>query len=1064
MSDEFNLPKESLSNVPLNEIIDLQEIQRVQDLFSEASGVASIITHPNGKPITHPSNFCKLCKSIRKSVKGRAKCIQSNEMLGRYHPEGPNIQSCLSCGMYHAGASITVGNKHIANWIIGQVRIEEQEEQVLFQYADDIGADREDFIKGMKEVPLMSLEQFTKISKMLFAFVNEFSEKAYCNFQLKEQIAQRDKAILQRNEAEQHYQTLFDRSFDATFLVDIATGNYLNANKAAEALTGRTVDELKKLKTSDLTPKDAAKRLEQITHTNETSQLGEVEYHRPDGTYRTALLTSIPLDKGLAFGIAHDITERKRLDQALKDSHAITEATLESIHNGILVVSDQGAVIKTNAKFAELWQIPDDVLALGDDKKLLENILDQLANPDQFIEKVTELYGEPEAESIDQINLKDGRIFKRISKPFYLGGQPRGRVWSFLDITERKKAEESLLKSEAHLQTLLQTIPDLIWLKDPTGVYISCNAMFERLVGAWARDIVGKTDYELFSQENAQFFRENDRKAMTAGKPTSNEEWLTFMDDGHHALYEVIKTPMYDSRGTLIGVLGIGHDITERKRMEVALSDSEEKFSKAFQLSPYAITIAGVKDGKFIELNDAFVTLSGFEREEALGSSSIDMDLWVNFEDRDWVISALMEGREVKGEEFQFKKRNGETGTGLYSAQVLHLNNEPYILSSINDITDRKQAEEALRESEEKYRYMFANNPQPMWIYDLETFAFLEVNQAAINRYGYSKEEFLMMTVKDIRPVEDVPKLIKDIQEIKTFNSQGDEWKHIKKNGEIIFVEITAHSVIYNGRNARHVLVHDITDRKKAEAEIKLKNEQLILAHAEKDKFFSIIAHDLRNPLSSFLGLTQIMDEQLSNLSKDQIQEFIHSMRNSASSLYRLLQNLLQWARMKQGLIPFNPKVIHLRSMIDDSIAIVMEPAKNKGIELTCTIPGGINVFADINMLQTVIRNLVSNAMKFTPKNGKISLSARADGDYSIEISIADTGIGMNQSLVENLFRPDVQTGRPGTEGEPSSGLGLLLCKEFIEKHGGKISVESEVGKGSQFHFTIPGAEPGKNE
>ena len=730
-------------------------------------------------------------------------------------------------------------------------------------------------------------------------------------------------------ESEKRYRTLFELSNDAIFMVDLSTGNYLDANKAAEILTGRAVTELKKLKTSDITPLNADKRLASLRNTNETINLGEVEYLRSDGTTRIALVTSIPINKNQSFGFAHDISERKR-------------------------------------------------------------------------------------------------------------------------------AEEALLKSEAHLQTLLKTIPDLIWLKDPAGVYISCNTMFERLVGTWAKDLAGKTDYDLFSRENAQFFRENDQKAMAAGKPTSNEEWLTFIDDGHHALFDVIKTPMYDSMGTLIGVLGIGHDITHRKRMEVALTVSEEKFSKAFQLSPYAITLSSAKDGKLLEINDAFVTLSGFAREEALGHSSIDMELWVNLEDRSWVISTLLEGRGVQGKEFQFKKRNGEIATGLYSAQVIQLNNEPYMLSSINDITDRKLAEEALRESEEKYRYMFANNPQPMWIYDLETLAFLEVNHAAITHYGYSKEEFSQMTVKDIRPAEDVPKLIKDIREINTFRSPGGEWKHIKKNGEVIFVEITAHSVAHNGNKARHVLVHDITDRKRAETEITLKNMQLIQAHAEKDKFFSIIAHDLRNPLSSFLRLTQIMDEEFTELSRDQIQQFTQGLRNSASNLYRLLENLLQWARLQRGLIPFNPKAIHLRSMIDESIAIALEPAKNKGIELTYTIPDELNVYADTYMLQTVIRNLVSNAMKFTSKGGKISLSAKTNGDNSIEISIADTGIGMNKSMIENLFRPDVQTGRPGTEGEPSSGFGLLLCKEFIEKHGGKIGVESEVGNGSAFYFTIP--------
>ena len=186
-------------------------------------------------------------------------------------------------------------------------------------------------------------------------------------------------------------------------------------------------------------------------------------------------------------------------------------------------------------------------------------------------------------------------------------------------------------------------------------------------------------------------------RPLPAGKPTNNEEWLTFANDGHRALLEVIKTPMFDSKGTLIGVLGIGHDITERKRMEEDLKDSEDKFSKAFLLSPYAITITSAKDGKFVEINDAFTSLSGFTREEALADSSTGLNLWANIEDRKQVISTLLNGGEIEGKEFLFKKKDNQIVTGLFSAQVIHLNNEPFILSSINDITYRKLAETEIK-------------------------------------------------------------------------------------------------------------------------------------------------------------------------------------------------------------------------------------------------------------------------------------------------------------------------------------------------------------------------------
>jgi signal transduction histidine kinase len=204
------------------------------------------------------------------------------------------------------------------------------------------------------------------------------------------------------------------------------------------------------------------------------------------------------------------------------------------------------------------------------------------------------------------------------------------------------------------------------------------------------------------------------------------------------------------------------------------------------------------------------------------------------------------------------------------------------------------------------------------------------------------------------------------------------------------------------------------------------------------------------------------MAEDLPSLTMAQIQEIAESMSKSATNLYRLLENLLQWSRMQQGSIPFHPQLLQLLPVAEDCIAMATEAAKNKGIEITSIIPKNLKVFADKNMLQTVIRNLVSNAVKFSHKNGMVNISARITKDNEVEITVSDTGIGMSQAMVSNLFRLDVQSNRKGTDDEPSTGLGLLLCKEFVEKHVGQIWVESEeedllTGKagGSIFHFTL---------
>lgn len=247
----------------------------------------------------------------------------------------------------------------------------------------------------------------------------------------------------------------------------------------------------------------------------------------------------------------------------------------------------------------------------------------------------------------------------------------------------------------------------------------------------------------------------------------------------------------------------------------------------------------------------------------------------------------------------------------------------------------------------------------------------------------------------------------------------------------------------------------DITDRKQAEDQIKQKNEELTKVNFEKDKFLSIIAHDLRSPFNGFLGLTEILAVDLPNLSMGQIQEFASNIRKSATNLYRLLNNLLEWAQIQRGSIHFSPSINNLLSISDECLSLSRESAKIKKVKLEIDIADGIVVFADKDMLQTVIRNLVSNAVKFTPEGGKVTLSAIINNDSHLEIFVKDTGIGMSQSMIDDLFRIDVKTSRKGTEGELGTGLGLLLCKEFIEKHNGKLWVESEEGAGTTFHFNL---------
>jgi signal transduction histidine kinase len=223
----------------------------------------------------------------------------------------------------------------------------------------------------------------------------------------------------------------------------------------------------------------------------------------------------------------------------------------------------------------------------------------------------------------------------------------------------------------------------------------------------------------------------------------------------------------------------------------------------------------------------------------------------------------------------------------------------------------------------------------------------------------------------------------------------------------------------------------------------------------QKDKFFSIIAHDLRGPFNGFLGLTELMAEDIDTLSTEDIKFAAVNMKSSAQNLFNLLENLLEWSRMEQNLIPFDPKELVLQSILSHSILTLYDSAHKKEISINTDIENVKIVFADKNMFQAIIRNIVFNAIKFTPKNGTISIQTKEDATNTI-ITVIDNGIGMSPNIAENLFKLDIQNNRIGTEEEPSTGLGLILCKEYIEKHNGKIWIESDVGKGTAFHISFP--------
>jgi two-component system, sensor histidine kinase and response regulator len=248
----------------------------------------------------------------------------------------------------------------------------------------------------------------------------------------------------------------------------------------------------------------------------------------------------------------------------------------------------------------------------------------------------------------------------------------------------------------------------------------------------------------------------------------------------------------------------------------------------------------------------------------------------------------------------------------------------------------------------------------------------------------------------------------------------------------------------------------EVRTRVSTHLKVSWQSRELKRLNDEKDKFISIIAHDLRGPMGGIIGLSQIMADETRSYSDTAKKEMSATLHKTAINVYNLLEQLLNWSKIASGHIDYNPQKLILKDHVNKIISIFSETSREKSISLNSDITTELMVNADHDMLETILRNLISNAIKFTKSGGTVSVLSGTDETDMAFITVKDTGIGMSSEMIENIFRIDVNTKRPGTNGELSTGMGLLLCHGFIEKHGGKLKINSEDGKGSEFTFTIP--------
>jgi PAS domain S-box-containing protein len=492
------------------------------------------------------------------------------------------------------------------------------------------------------------------------------------------------------------------------------------------------------------------------------------------------------------------------------------------------------------------------------------------------------------------------------------------------------------------------------------------------------------------------------------------------------------------------------------------LSPSSERTGnnilQAIELFPTSIYILD-EQGIIIEVNSPALELTGGERKKVVQTSFINL---IEENKRSYFqifLDKSFKTTDTQKAEFRIIGKDNDYFHILAFAKcVVDADPENKLCSvTLVDITHFKMQEEMIRESQARFENMANTAPVMIWIADVDgLFSFL--NKVWLDFTGNEMGDDLGMNwLKNVHP-EDLEKLLglyQDAFSSKTsfscefrFKRKDDVYRWIMINGTPRF----SRDGIFMGFIGSCA---DISEQKESEEKIRKINIELAEINATKDKFFSIISHDLRGPLSGLMQILFIIAEDYDTLPNEEKLQMITDVANSSKKTYELMENLLEWSSVQTGTIPFYPKKLTLLMLLKNLEELYTQNLKSKEITLKIDVGPEISVFADKKMIETILRNLISNAIKFTHPNGTVTVSSEPDSNFVV-IKVIDTGVGIKTEKLSELFKVDKVQSTPGTAKETGTGLGLILCKELVEKQNGKIWVESKEDEGTTFYFTLP--------
>lgn len=1061
-------PEGDMSELALTDILDMQAIQSLMDDFYRLVPITMALLDLKGN-ILVVVGWQPICINFHRVHPETCQhCLESDTQLSQgVEPGQFKLYKCKN-NMWDMATPIMVGGQHVGNLFSGQFFFDDEPLDIeLFRtQVRQYGFDEAAYMATLERVPRLSRETVERAVTFLAKLAQMISLLNYSNIRLARSLHERETLTDSLRQSEERYRSLFENNHSVMLLIDPKSGDIINANPAACAFYGYSQAELTGLKISDINQLSRDEVFAEMERAKQEQRHQFFFRHRlAGGEVRDVEVYSGPIEfqgKKLLYSIVHDITERRQVAEALRNSEQRLRAVFDHAGVGIVEVGTEASrFIAANDRVLEILDYRRD--------ELLAMTVHDLTVPedrDHSDAMNMALYqGELDRFTYEKRYLKrDGSpvwVNVTVSAVRDLGGEYLRSITTIEDISERKQAEQALQQSNERFAKAFRSSPyALIISRLVDGLIIEVNDSWQTVSGYSRAEAIGQTSLTL-----TMFVNPADRQSAVTRLQQQGfvrDFELEIRRKSGEVRQASLSAEMIEIDQEVC-ILTIMNDITERKQAEQALRLSEERFAKAFRASPAGLIISRLSDGQLIEFNQSWQAFFGYSTEELAGQNARSLNLYKDPADRQHFVAQVQAHGFVRDFEIEMRRKSGELFWISASTEMIEIGHELCLLSIVNDITERKQVEAALRESEDKFKYIFDYSILGKSITFLS--GEMHMNRAFCDLFGYLPEELQQRRWQDITHPDDIELSQRMIESLLSGEKEGVRFlkRYLHKNGSVIWTDVS--TFLRRGQSGQPLYfmttVSDITERKRAEETIRQLNQeleqrvvertaQLEATNKELEAFAYSVSHDLRAPLRGIDGFSQALLEDYADKLDDAGQSYLRRVRAASQRMGHLIDDMLALSRLTRS--DMRRERVNLSELAQVVAEELRQAEPDRQIELI--IAGDIAAQADAQLIQVVLENLFGNAWKFTAKHrsARIEFGTIIHNGRPVYL-VRDDGAGFDMAYADKLFGPFQ---RLHTTAEfAGTGIGLATVQRIIHRHGGEVWAESAVEQGATFYFTL---------